>query len=191
MNSFLVARASRKWKFRLVLTGCGQAAPMGAMAASAGGFEAEAAKAKNPFSGLTAKVDPTAVLCPCVSVTATNDAKLKIVVATEDGKLDTVTVNRSAIVKGGKLFLGDKGDGKGANGFLLEAVTEATDAAGKRRASFLTLLGKLAVGLKAAKTEKKEDAKVVDEVAAALKAFVKDEKAAAPKADKAVEETDE
>jgi hypothetical protein len=141
----------------VVLSGCGAAGvPMSAMTAS-GAMQAAAAKKtapKNPFLGLTVTVEPLAVLCPCVSISATNDAKLKIAVSTEDDKLDTVKVNRSVLVNGGKLnlvkaepsglLLIDEEEDDAAMGAM-----SATDKSAKRRASFLSILDKLADGRQA------------------------------------------
>lgn len=177
----------------VVLSGCGAAGvPVSALSAS-GAMQAAAATkkpvAKNPFLGLSATVEPLAVLCPCVSITATNDAKLKVAVSTKDGAVDAVSVNRSTLVKSGKLVLTKDTHPSGL--VLLDEADDdtmgamsATDKTARRRASFLSILDKLADGLKAAKIKKgasgstsKEDARSVGEVVDALKAFVKDERA--------------
>lgn len=178
----------------LVLSGCGATGMPLAASSAMGAMQAASATkkpaAKNPFLGLTVTVEPLALLCPCVSITATNDAKLKVAVSTEDGAVDTVAVNRSTLVKGGKLMLTKNTQPSGL--LLLDEADDeagmsamsATDKTARRRASFLAILDKLADGLKAAKIKKgasgstnKEDAKTVGEVVDALKAFVKDERA--------------
>jgi hypothetical protein len=162
-----------------MMSGCGTAGlPMSALSPS-GAMQAAAAKKqepKNPFLGLTATVQPLAVLCECVQISATNGAKLKVNVSTEGGSLDGVTVNRSTLVSKGRLVLNKEETGGMLLGEDLEASDTGASREERRRKSFLKILDKLADGLKTAKTEKK-DAKQVAEVAEAVKAFVKQERA--------------
>ncbi|MFN3430870.1 MAG: hypothetical protein ACK46X_13055 [Candidatus Sericytochromatia bacterium] len=158
----------------LMLAGCGQALPGTGARAMAEGFSAAAAKrtvAKNPFLGLTVTVEPLALLCECVSISATNGAKLKVAVSYEDGGIEGVSVNRTVLVKGGKLML-TKEQAEPLEWLLDEDSEAAATPEERRKKSYMKILEQLAEGLKAGKT-KKDQAKDVETIVDALKAFVK------------------
>lgn len=157
----------------LLLSGCGATGLAPLTARSAGGFTAAAAAKEpaNPFTDLviTTEAEKTGKHTG-VSLTATNGAKLKVAVAIKDDELMSASVNRSVMVKDGLLVLGKEDEA------IAETDAEAGDEAkreARRRKSYLKVLTNLADGLKAAKV-KKDQAKDVKAVAAALTAFIKD-----------------
>lgn len=157
----------------LMLSGCGATGLAPLPARSADGFKAAGAAKEpaNPFTDLviTTEAEKTGKHTG-VSLTATNGAKLKLAVAIKDDELMSASVNRSVMVKDGLLMLSKEDEA------IAETDTEAGDETkreARRRKSYLKVLGNLADGLKAAKV-KKDQAKDVKAVVAALNAFIKD-----------------
>jgi hypothetical protein len=167
----------------LMLSGCGATGLAPLTARSADGFTAAAAAKEpaNPFTDMviTTEAEKTGKHTG-VSLSATNGAKLKVAVAIKDDELMSASVNRSVMVKDGLLVLGKEDEAA-----IAEAASEAGDEAkreARRRKSYLKVLGNLADGLKAAKV-KKDQAKDVKAVVAALNAFIKDAQAPSDEAE--------